>query len=262
MGCLRVSVPAIFKRIGYREVVGDHWRFGKWATPTGMMRWVPEHLPVLAAPLVLGWVAGASPDFESGGALKAMLHLSVPFVLFTWAFSTLLVPMLVRRRGTPAFGKLSWQMAGLFLAVSLVSWPIVGLLHDPIIALVYAGRFGEHAWLLWLVGLIPVVVSVDSVLHAQFRAVERPDRLFYGSAASSAVLLVVGLPMLAIWGLPGILAAVLLSYALQAVVLWWVGGAIIRAACRPGENATQKPRPANGSGAILSPPAEPPGPAD
>lgn len=259
---LGVSVPAVFKRVGYGEVVGVHWRYGKWATPTGMMRWVPEHLPVLAAPLVLGWVAGTSPDFEAGGALKAMLHLSVPFVLFTWAFSTLLVPMLVRRRGTPAFGKLSWQMAGLFLAVSLVSWPIVGLFHEPIIALVYAGRFGEHAWLLWLVGLIPVVVSVDSVLHAQFRAVERPDRLFYGSAASAVLLLVVGLPMLAAWGLAGILAAVLLSYAVQAAVLWWVGGSIIRAACRPGNNTPQKPRPADGSRAILSPPASPNTPAD
>ncbi|XAL99606.1 hypothetical protein OT109_18760 [Phycisphaeraceae bacterium D3-23] len=233
---LRVSLSAVFERSGYREVIRDHWRYGKWATPTGMMRWVPEHMPILATPLVLGWAVGSDPDFESGGALKAMLHLSVPFVLFTWALSTLLVPMLVRRRGTRAFGTLSWQMVGVTLAVTLIAWPIIGLNHERIIDLVYAGRFIEHAWLLWLVGLIPVTVAVDSVLHAQLRAVERPDRLFYGSAASSAVLVLVGLPMLAAWGLPGILSAVLVCYAVQAGVLWIVGGKIIRAACQPGDS--------------------------
>ncbi|MFI4860389.1 MAG: lipopolysaccharide biosynthesis protein [Phycisphaerales bacterium JB063] len=247
---LRVSLRAVFERAGYRAVLQDHWRYGKWAVPTGMLRWVPEHMPILATPLVLGWAAGSEPDFESGGALKAMLHLSVPFVLFTWALSTLLVPMLVRRRGTPAFGKLSWQMLGVTFAVTLFAWPIIGMNHDRIIGIVYAGRFLEHAWLLWLVGLIPVVVAIDSVLHAQFRAVERPDRLFYGSAASSAVLVLAGLPMLAFWGLPGILSAVLLCYTVQAAVLWLVGGSIIRAACASGKgvasagnDATLEPTP-------------------
>ncbi|MEM9414117.1 MAG: hypothetical protein AAGA29_01405 [Planctomycetota bacterium] len=230
---LRVSLRAVFERVGYGEVLRDHWRYGKWAAPTGMMHWVPEHLPILVTPLVLGWMAGGSPDFESGGTLKAMLHLSVPFILFTWALSTLLVPMLVRRRGTPAFGRLSWQFVGLTLFVALAAWPVIGFSHERIVSLIYAGRFAEHSWLLWLVGLIPVIVAIDSVLHAQLRAVERPDRLFYGSLASSVVLVFVGLPMLAIWGLPGILTAVLLGYGVQACVLWIIGGKIIRVACRP-----------------------------
>ena len=230
---LRVSLHAVIDPAGYLQVIRDHWRYGKWAVPTGIMRWVPEHMPILVTPLILGWMVGAGPDFESGGALKALLHLSVPFVLFTWAISTLLVPVLVRKRGTPGFGRLSWQVVGIMLAVTLLAWPLIGFMHDPIIKIIYAGRFIEHASLLWLVGLIPVVVTIDSVLHAQFRAVERPDRLFYGSAASSVVLILIGLPMLAIWGLAGILTAVLICHAVQACVLWVVGGAIIRAACRP-----------------------------
>ena len=53
------------------------------------------------------------------------------------------------------------------------------------------------------------------------------------SAASSLVLVLAGLPMLAIWGLQGILITMLASYVLQALVLWLVGGNIIRAACQP-----------------------------
>lgn len=233
MTVLGVSPRAIFERAGYGEVLRDHWRYGKWAMPTGVMRWIPEHLPVLAAPLVIGWAAGSDPAFEVGGALKAMLHLSVPFVLFIAAFSTLLVPMLVRRRHTPAFGKLSWQILGVTLVITLIAWPILGYNHELIIQFVYNGSFTEHAQLLWLVGLIPVIVAVDCVLHAQLHAAERPDRSFYGSAASSVVLVLAGLPMLAIWGLQGILVAMLVSYTVQALVLWLVGGNIIRAACRP-----------------------------
>lgn len=243
MTVLGVTPRAVFERAGYADVLRDHWRYGKWAMPTGVMRWVPEHLPVLAAPLVIGWATGSDLAFEAGGALKAMLHLSVPFVLFIAAFSTLLVPMLVRRRYSPAFGKLSWQILGATLAITLIAWPILGYYHEPIIQLIYNGGFIEHANLLWFVGLIPVVVAVDCILHAQLHAAERPDRSFYGSAASSAVLILVGLPLLAIWGLRGILIAMLISYAVQAVVLWMVGGRIIRAACRP-ENSLASAGPA------------------
>jgi O-antigen/teichoic acid export membrane protein len=257
MVCLRVSLRAMFQRAGYAEVFRTHWHYGKWAAPTGLLRWVPDHLPILVVPLVLGWVHQSPADFESGGALKAMMHLSVPMVLFCWALSSLLVPMLVRRRGTPAFGRLSLRMLGLFLLGTLLAWPVLGLFHDPIIALVYAGRFTEHAWLLWLVGLIPVVVAIDSVLHAQLRAVERPDRLFYGSAASSLLLLFVGLPLLAVWGLPGMLAGVLLGYAVQACVLWMIGRHLIQGANRPPDDVAPAPSPTSTTGGILEAQAAP-----
>lgn len=257
MICLRVSLRETFQRDGYAEVFRTHWRYGKWAAPTGLLRWAPDHLPILVVPLVLGWAHHGPADFESGGALKAMMHLSVPMVLFCWALSSLLVPMLVRRRGTPEFGRLARQMLGLFLLGTLVAWPILGLFHNPIIAGVYAGRFTEHAWLLWLVGLIPVLVAIDSILHAQLRAVERPDRLFYGSAASSLVLLFVGLPMLAVWGLPGMLAGVLLGYVVQACVLWMIGRRMIRAASRPTRDITESLTPTLPTGGILDPRATP-----
>lgn len=224
---LRVNLRSTLRVSGYGPVIADHWRYGKWAMPTGLTRYVPEQLPYVAVPLILGFAAGGSPDLETGGALKALMNFAVPMVLVGWAISTLVVPMLVRARRSKRFAKVSLMMLLITAGLPLLCWPLLGIFGEPIIGLVYRGKYTEHAAMMWLIGLIPVIAGIDSVLHSQLKAAERPDRLFLASVASSIVLVVTGLPMVLVWGLPGAIIAVLLSYVAQALTLVAFGGRII-----------------------------------
>ncbi|MEM1110043.1 MAG: glycosyltransferase [Planctomycetota bacterium] len=242
---LRPSLRATLRIKEYGPIARDHWRYGKWATLTGITRYIPEQLPYLAVPLILGLAAGTSPDLETGGALKALMNFSIPLILIGWAASTLVTPMLVRAKHTRRFFKISAVMLATVSGTALLFWPIFGLLGEQIIRLVYSGKYVEHAHLTWLIGLIPIVAGFDAVLHTQLKAAERPDRLFLASVASSVVLVVIGLP-LTIWGgLTGAIAAILISYAAQAVTLIVLGTTIILRAALPeaADNFTPKPRP-------------------
>ncbi|MEM9914059.1 MAG: glycosyltransferase [Planctomycetota bacterium] len=232
---LRVSLRATLRLSGYRPVAVDHWRYGKWATLTGLTRYVPEQLPYVAVPLVLGLAAGTLPDLEKGGALKALMNFSVPLILIGWAASTLATPMLVRAKHTPRFFKLSGVMLLATAGLPLLAWPVLGVFGEPLIALLYSGKYVDYAWLTWLIGLIPVVAGIDAVLHTQLKAAERPDRLFLASIASAVVLIVVGLPLVLWLDLAGAILAVLISYVSQAITLMLMGGTIILRAAAPHE---------------------------
>ncbi len=230
---LRVSLRAVVRREGYAAVAADHWRYGKWAVPTNLTHYIPEQLPFIAVPVVLGWAAGGGADLEAGGTLKALMNFAVPFILLGWAVSTLLVPMLVRARHTPRFMSLAWKVMLLQAGVPLLCWPVLGIFGESIVGLVYHGKFVEYAGLLWLIGLIPVVSGFDTVLHTQLKAAERPDRLFYATVAMAITLVAAGLPLLLVWGLTGAVVAILLGYVAKAVTLLALGGRIILENARP-----------------------------
>ncbi|MEM9419653.1 MAG: glycosyltransferase [Planctomycetota bacterium] len=230
---LRPNLRAAVGIGDYGPVAHDHWRYGKWATLTGLTRYIPEQLPYIAVPVILGIAASTSPDLETGGALKALMNFSVPLILISWAASTLVTPMLVRAKHTPKFFKISGIMLTMTMGLPLLFWPVLGLLGETIIALLYSGKYVQHASLTWLIGLIPVIAGLDAVLHTQLKAAERPDRLFLASVASSAVLILLGLPMILAWGLTGAVLAILASYVAQAMTLCLMGGSIILRAAAP-----------------------------
>lgn len=230
---LRVNLRATMRLSEYGPVVRAHWRYGKWATMTGITRYIPEQLPYIAVPIILGLAAGAAPDLETGGALKALMNFSVPLILVGWAASTLVTPMLVRAQHTPAFFKISWTMLVMTAGLPLLFWPILGFFGEPIIATLYSGKYVQYASLTWLIGLIPIIAGIDAVLHTQIKAAERPDRLFLASITSSVVLVVVGLPLVLILGLSGAIIAVLISYVAQAMTLIFFGGRIILNSASP-----------------------------
>jgi len=236
---LRVNLRATLRLGDYGPVVRDHWRYGKWATLTGITRYIPEQLPYIAVPIVLGLAAGAAPDLETGGALKALMNFSVPLILVGWAASTLVTPMLVRAKHTPRFFKISWVMLAMTAGLPLLYWPLLGFFGEPIIDLLYSGKYVKYAALTWLIGLIPIIAGFDAVLHTQLKAAERPDRLFLASVASSVVLIVVGLPMVLVWGLTGAIIAVLISYVAQAMTLILMGGRIILQSAAPQPSSMQ-----------------------
>ncbi|MEO0514098.1 MAG: glycosyltransferase [Planctomycetota bacterium] len=230
---LRVNLKAMLRINDYGPVFRDHWRYGKWATLTGITRYIPEQLPYIAVPVILGLAAGAAPNLETGGALKALMNFSVPLILVSWAASTLVTPMLVRAKHTPRYRKISWVMLTMTAGLPLLYWPLLGLFGEPIIAALYSGKYVKYAALTWLVGLIPIIAGFDAVLHTQLKAAERPDRLFLASVASSVVLIVVGLPIVLVWGLSGAIMAVLISYVAQAMTLILMGGRIILHSASP-----------------------------
>ncbi len=224
-------------------VAADHWRYGRWAIATGLTHYVPQNLPLIVVPIILH-------DYAPGGALKALLNLTVPFVLAGWAFSNLIVPVLVVRRNTPAFGKIAVRVGAGLLLLAVVVWTPLAFFGRQVMDLVYDGHFSQHAPLLWVIGLIPLLTGPAIVMSAALRALERPERVFYGTLASSIVLVALGVPLLVEFGLLGMVIGMAASHIALLVVMWWTSRAVFAASVRPVEPPTMT---AAGADAELTP---------
>ncbi|MEM6394091.1 MAG: hypothetical protein AAF797_15095 [Planctomycetota bacterium] len=194
----------------FRPALARHRRYGKWAAPNNLIRFLPEHLPFLILPVLLSYADNAG--------YKAMNNLTVPFVLFTASMSALTLPVLVRKLQDPGFNRLLTTLTLGVALPPLVCWPLIAGLADGYIPLIYDNKFLDDTHLLWVLGAVPVVAAVHTLLHAAFKAAEQPQHVFPCAAAGCLVLLAACWPMTHHFGLTGMALTVLASHLTQALV--------------------------------------------
>ncbi len=180
-----------------RDAFLDHWRYGRWSVGNQALNWVPMNIFYLVLPLFGGLAAGA--------AFKALMNLIMPMLQAVWALSILLLPTLVRARDEGRANLESRLRIALipFVVGPAVYWLLLGLFHQPLVSLLYDGRYEGFAVLLWILGLSPIVASVKQVLSQSLRALERPDWLFAAYALSAGVAVTFGTGLVYFFGIVG-----------------------------------------------------------
>jgi O-antigen/teichoic acid export membrane protein len=200
-----------------REGLKNHWAYGRWSIANEALNWVPMNIYYLMLPLWGGLAAGAY--------LKALMNLIMPMSQAIWALSILLLPVLVRARGEDRAGTGHARFNSRvrlalvpFVLGPLLYWLLLGLFNHPLVSWLYDGRYTEHAALLWILGLSPVVASVKQVMGQSLRALERPDQLFWAYTLSATVTLTFGTGLVYIWGVVGATIGFLVSQAITAAL--------------------------------------------
>jgi O-antigen/teichoic acid export membrane protein len=211
---LRVDRPSLRNRRLVREATRSHWNYGRWAAPTHAVGNIPENSAYLLLPLWGGLAASA--------AFRAVMNLVLPVLHGITAVSIFLLPSLVRSRGQDEFGHLMRLILLLLLTSSVAYWIVLGLFHGPLVAWLYGGQYEQYSNLLWLVGLVPLARTLESVFGAAVRALERPDYAFWAQALSAVVVLTVGLGLVIAWDVVGALVGYLISQMTLAGALVWL----------------------------------------
>lgn len=210
-----------------RGVTEDHWGYGRWALATSVISWLPSNLLLVAMSGFTG-LAGSA-------AFKAMLNLVMPLLQSLSALAILLLPTLVRVRGRPAFRKLSLFALALFVGGAVAYWLALGAFAEPLVNVLYKGRYHHTAELLWVIGLLPISAAIIAVLSTMLRAIERPDQIFWAYVVSAIVTATVGIAALASWGLLGAAVGQLaasVATTISLVVIVWLRGRAERASTR------------------------------
>jgi O-antigen/teichoic acid export membrane protein len=209
---LHIGWPLSVSHSLFREVLGDHWGYGRWAVATEALVWIPGNVYYLLLPAWAG--------LEASAALKALMNLIMPILHANTALSVLLVPTLVRARRDGGFGHLVCLALGLFTAGAALYWVLLGLFPHQLVTRLYGGQYREYENLLWLLGFSLPISGAVQVLGAALRALERPDRLFWAYLLSTIVALTVGLGCMAVWGVAGAVVGFLLSGATKVLAMW------------------------------------------
>jgi O-antigen/teichoic acid export membrane protein len=194
-----------------REVGRRHWNYGRWASATGVLEWVPGYLPFLLLPLAGG--------LEMSGVLKALLNFIMPVAHAYAAITLLLVPIFVRARDAGTFGR-TFRHAALLVVAGTAAYGIfLGSFGETLLDLVYAGQYVQHAGLLWLVAAIPLMSGVASLLRTGLRALEQPNLVFWAYLGSSLVALTAGVMLILTFGLVGALTGFLVQMIVEIGVM-------------------------------------------
>jgi len=210
---LKVRVPSREDELT-RDALKKHWEYGRWSVATRILYWTPTNIYYLLLPIWGGFAASAS--------LRALMNLILPILNVNIALSALLVTYLARAREGDRFRLLVRYACVPFVVGPVLYWMLLGVFHGPVVALLYGGKYSEHADQLWLLGLIPIAVGVTQVASSALKALERPDRLFWAYIPSTAVALPIGVASVFIWGTTGAVIALVFTYAMMAVAVSWV----------------------------------------
>ena len=188
-----------------------HWDYGKWASATGAVEWIPSHIAFLLLPV---WAS-----LEASAALKALLNFLMPLVNVYGALAMLLVPVLVRARDGGTFKTtISFCLAVAILG-SGTYWILLGTFGTTLTSWLYDGLYTEYAHLLWLVGAIPMLSGVSLVLRTALRALERPNLVFWTYLGSSCVAITVSIVLIYLYGIPGALIGFFVQMTIEIVVM-------------------------------------------
>lgn len=196
-----------------REVLGDHLGYGRWSTATRATDWIAESSYLLLLPLWGG--------LGAAGAIRALINLIMPVVQAYSALATILLPTLVRARGSEEFRRTARFSMALFVGGALVYWIILGLVHRPLISWLYDGRYTEYGALVWALAALPLLAGVGEVLSTVLRALGGVHRVFWAGAAAAAVCLTLGICALFVLGVTGAVVWLLSSQAAAIGVMVW-----------------------------------------
>ena len=212
VGFLRVPLRARLPEGSLAATSKQHWDYGRWIVGTGVLGWVVGYLPLLLLPIAAG--------LEASGTLKALWNFTLPVFHVYTALSALLLPTLVRVRGTGRFTRYVWGLTGLVAAGALGYWLLLGLFGRPLVAWIYDGQYVEEAPLLWIVGAL-VMAGVGVVMRVALKALERPDLVFRAFIVSALSTLTLGVACIFAFGLVGALLSLLIGTLAETLVTFY-----------------------------------------
>jgi O-antigen/teichoic acid export membrane protein len=188
-------------------VVRQHWRYGRWAVATQFVYWLSGNAYYVLVATFL--------PMKDVAALRALQNFNLPFGQFLSAVSLLLLPWASARfaeEGRVGFQHRIRQITVLFVAVASTYYAVLWWFGGRIMAILYAGRYNDFAYLLTLVAAPVVVLAASQGSMIAVQAMQFPAEIFFAYTLAGAVTIVAGIPLTRTWGLPGAAVGILISY--------------------------------------------------
>lgn len=210
--CLQRSSLKSDKLVDSRAVFSDHLRYGRWASATSILMWVPLNLFFV--------VLSAMVNLEASASLKALANLVLPLLQANAALGTLLLPALViRRNNQQSFIKLVRFSLVVFAGGALAYSIILSLLAQPLVHFLYGGTYDSYLSVLFLLLLIPIADGLIMVLSSALRAFELPDRVFWSQLAVAGFVLTLGVFAASAYGIWGAAVSIVIANLIGVAVL-------------------------------------------
>jgi O-antigen/teichoic acid export membrane protein len=203
--------------IGYphREILIDHWVYGKWVLGSAVASWISTSISIPALGLLYG------P--EHAGIFRAMQNLALPLQQIYAVLDSLLVPWLSSQTATASssdFINKSKNIVYLYLFTGVFYLVILYFTKDILIAFLYGDqRYQIYSWLVISLGMYALMDMIFHSFSVTLRALQKPNAVFWAQLASAIISLTINFFLIWKLGLEGASYGILLTGAVMLGVL-------------------------------------------
>ena len=198
------------------SVCRDNWSYGNWLTLTTVLSWFSVQAQVFLAASLLGLTAA--------GTLRALQLPALAMSQVIAAGIQIILPSLSRELGRGDFHRLHRKVVvtSTFLATVGALFVLSLLMFSSQAEqLFYGGKYKAHAWLLPVLGLVPVFTGFSAGFSFALRALGKSAHELLAYVLSSLTALVTSAVLMPHWGLPGGVASVVSSTGVLAAAVYF-----------------------------------------
>jgi len=193
-----------------RQLVAEHWTYGRWALVASGLAWVPGNWYYILLPIWGG--------FQAAAALKALMILIMPVLQANGALGLLLLPLLARKRESKTgFRRVMLFSVVVLAGLALAYWAVLALVGGKLMVSLYGQKYADYAHYLPWLGALPVLAAVVAVFGGALRANENPRAVAAVYGVTAAVTLAVGTLLVANLNLSGAVWGMLISSGATAL---------------------------------------------
>jgi O-antigen/teichoic acid export membrane protein len=184
-----------------REVMFDHWQYGRWSSVGQAMQWLGLNAYYLLGPLLIG--------LDAVAAIRPLFNLILPVQMAVTSIVSASVPALATahcRGNLHQFRKLIWALAAGCLLLTLGYSSVLIAAGQTVIHLIYWGTFDRFLTLPMIVslGAIPVMNAMSTVLEMRMRVHGQIKRVATVKTLWVASTMTLGIGSCAWLGLSGV----------------------------------------------------------
>lgn len=195
-----------------REVLRDHWRYGRWAIIAQTNHWLGGNIFHLVGPSMIG--------LEATAAVRAIFNMIIPVNLATAATLSAAAPTLAKYHSANERDRYR-KTLGLF-AGTVLSWTagyalLFSFFGMQAIHYCYRGAFDKlvsPSLIVWLC-VIPVLSVLNAIVELNLRLNGKMKSIAFSKFAWTASTMTIGIGACAAFGLLG----VFIGWALSSVIL-------------------------------------------
>lgn len=210
--------PPPQEEMNARTIIKDHFDYGKWASGSRVLIWVPTNVYYLVLPIFM--------SLAESGALRALNNLTLPIFMSMSAITSILMPTFVRTfrsRGKKGMAQRMNKIVLLSLFFTGSYFVVMSVFGFWIMDVLYAGKFNDFVTLPILMTMVavPLFTGVRSVMDAALRAMGGVKHSFISKIIPTVFTLTIGVFMLANIGILGVMLSNLITSIVSLLTLWW-----------------------------------------
>ena len=192
----------------------EHWKYARWILATAFVFQLTSQ--------GYYWVVAGFLSLREVAELRAIYMLVSPVDQVFSAITLLVLPMLAHRyaaKQVKDFFSLWKKYLSGFVLIGGSFVLLAVLFGNPLVHLVYGGKFDEVSTLLGTLAVLPLLMAIGNTMNAAMKSVERPNLVLYAYLASGATTFAAGIPLVMHFGVRGAVYGMLVSAGVYATTL-------------------------------------------